>query len=107
MIHELKVWPEFFDALETGAKPFEVRLDDRCFAVRDTLILREWDNNQCAYTGREVRRLVTYKLDDWRFGLQPGYCVLGLAKLEPQPQSATFDQGSASCSTIRSPSAVS
>lgn len=42
MIHELKVWPDFFDDLCSGKKSFELRKLDRPFAVGDTLCLREW-----------------------------------------------------------------
>lgn len=84
MIHELKVWSEYFSAILADAKPFEVRKDDRGFAVDDTLILREWDPDREEYTGYRAVRVVTYKLDGGQFGIEPGYCVLGLAP-EPQP----------------------
>lgn len=42
MIHELKTWPRFFEAVKTGRKTFEVRRDDRGFMPEDTLKLREW-----------------------------------------------------------------
>ena len=35
MVHELKCWPEYFEAVISGAKTFEVRKNDRDFAVRD------------------------------------------------------------------------
>lgn len=60
--HELKTWPEFFGAIETGAKTFEVRFDDRGMEVGDTLVLREWDPSACYYTGKSLRVLVTYRL---------------------------------------------
>lgn len=42
MIHELKTWPRFFEAIKTGRKTFEVRKDDRGFMPGHTLKLREW-----------------------------------------------------------------
>jgi hypothetical protein len=59
-VHDLKVWPEFFEALADGRKTYEVRKDDRDFQVGDGLLLREWEplNNgfhkMGSYTGRAV-----------------------------------------------------
>ena len=60
--HELKTWPEFFTAVETGAKTFEVRFDDRGMEAGDTLVLREWDPSVCCYTGKSLTLRVTYRL---------------------------------------------
>jgi len=88
MTHELKVWPEYFEAIVDGSKTFEVRRDDRGFQVGDTLVLREWDPNvkeagvdwyAPAYTGRELKREVTYILRGPTFGIEAGYCVVGLS----------------------------
>jgi hypothetical protein len=96
MNHNLKVHPEYFDALADGSKPFEVRKDDRQppFAVGDTLTLREWDPeyyaaahepthkqaNEAAYTGRALPpRRVTYVLRGYA-GIAPGYVVMGLER---------------------------
>lgn len=59
--HELKCWPEFFEPVLSGEKTFELRLDDRAFRAGDVLWLREW-TNVGGYSGREVRRTVTYLL---------------------------------------------
>lgn len=42
-VHELKTWPEFFQAVVTGKKRFEFRKDDRGFAVGDFVLLYYWD----------------------------------------------------------------
>ena len=93
MIHELKILPEYFEAVASGEKTFELRKDDRepRFEVGHALILREWDKNKGYimpgsgsleptgdHTGRWVARRVTYVLRG-ALGLQPGYCILGLA----------------------------
>lgn len=94
--HDLKVWPEFFSALLDGSKPFEVRRDDRGFAVGDVLRLREWDppipdwGVKGGYTGRECRRRVSYVLDDPDFGVSPGFVVMGLA--DPTPDDDTVER---------------
>lgn len=41
--HELKCWPEPYDAIVAGTKRFEFRRDDRGFAVGDILVLRKWN----------------------------------------------------------------
>ncbi len=81
--HELKIWPEFFEAHLSGAKNFEIRCDDRepRFAEGDVLWLREWQEGSTGfvgYTGRELRRTVTYVTRHSGF-VRDGFCVMGLA----------------------------
>ncbi len=79
MRHELKTWPPFFADIVSGAKPFELRRDDRGYTVGDVLHLREWDPATGDYTGRDVLREVSYIIRDAPdFGLMPGFVVLGL-----------------------------
>ncbi|MCF1165346.1 DUF3850 domain-containing protein [Yersinia pseudotuberculosis] len=52
-LHELKVIPEYFDAVFTGCKKAEFRLNDRNFSVGDYLILNEWELNS-GYSGRRI-----------------------------------------------------
>lgn len=79
VVHELKTWPEFFDDVASGAKPFEVRLSDRDFHVGDTLKLREWSPDTRLYSGRVLFRHIDYMLRGGQFGIAPDYVVLGLA----------------------------
>ena len=79
--HELKTWPSYFEAIVRGEKPFEARRNDRDFAVGDTLVLMEWDpgpRSPGAFTGRQMERVVTYVMHGDQFGIEPGYCVLGI-----------------------------
>lgn len=87
MEHDLKTWPAFFPALLNGKKTFEVRRNDRDFRVEDILILREWDPTIEDYTGRVVRRVVTYlaraeDLSRMGSGLREGFCVMAISKIE-------------------------
>lgn len=80
MIHELKTWPEFFEAVLNGNKTFEVRRDDRGFSVGDILHLKEYDISLNRYTGRELAKTVTYILRGGKFGIEVGYVVMGLGE---------------------------
>lgn len=53
--HSLKILPEYFDAVFTGCKKAELRLNDRDspFSVGDYLILNEWKLN-AGYSGRKI-----------------------------------------------------
>jgi hypothetical protein len=89
--HDLKCWPSHYEKVLSGEKPFEVRKNDRDFAVGDMLRLREWDptprNSYVAtpmgYTKRETMRTVTSVLSGTEWGLAEGYCVLGLGPAPP------------------------
>lgn len=58
--HELKIWPQFFQAIIDGRKTFEVRKNDRNFREGDQLFLREYAPDPKMYTGREMLVHVTY-----------------------------------------------
>jgi hypothetical protein len=100
-VHELKVWPRFFDAIASGDKTFEARKDDRPepFRAGDTLVLREWAPPPCDsdglpygfgfYTGRELRRTVTYLLTGRAFGIERGHVVMAI-KPEVRPWSSVW-----------------
>lgn len=61
--HELKTWPEYFQAILERRKTFELRKTDRPFEVGDTLFLREFDPHTKEYSGRNLRTQITYILD--------------------------------------------
>lgn len=81
--HVLKTWPEYYQAIIDGTKPFEVRQNDRGFAVGDVLLLQEYDPKTDKCTGRATSRTVTYLLEDEGFTSQPDCCVMGLAASAP------------------------
>lgn len=66
MIHELKIWPQYFCRVLDGSKTFEVRNNDRGFQCGDTVLLREYDPKEIIeshrYTGRAARFKVGYVL---------------------------------------------
>lgn len=75
--HELKTWPEYFNAIAKGEKTFEVRKNDRDFQVNDILVLQEYDPMTKKYTGVELTFRVGYIL--YGMGVEGGYCVMALA----------------------------
>ena len=63
MIHELKTWPLYFNAVARGDKTFEIRKDDRPFMIGDELVLKEFNAVLKKYTGSpDLRFKVTYIL---------------------------------------------
>lgn len=99
MIHEVKCSPEYFAALKSGAKTFEVRKKDRPYQLGDILAVNEFaqfeykfgsdeiyerfsrtsDNGR--YSGDCLLFKITYILDDPQF-CKDGMVVLGLARCE-------------------------
>lgn len=55
-----KIWPEYFEAVVSGKKKYELRLNDFEVNEGDTLVLEEWDSQTAKYTGRKIAKKVTY-----------------------------------------------
>lgn len=80
-MHKLKILPQYFQAVWSGVKTFEIRKDDRGYQVGDILVLREWDGEK--YTGSAICVKVTYILRDAEgYGLKDGYVIMGIRHLE-------------------------
>jgi len=82
--HDLKCWPRPYQALEDEDKTFEWRLNDRGYEVGDILNLHEWDpesGDAGAYTGRSMKRLVTYILRGGQFGVPKKYVCMAVKPL--------------------------
>jgi hypothetical protein len=85
MVHELKTWETYFNALVSEEKNFELRKNDRGFLVGHELLLREYSPDSQTYTGRTLRRKITFVLEGSEaeiFGLKPGFCILALKEVE-------------------------
>jgi hypothetical protein len=104
--HQLKTWPEYFDAILEGRKQFEYRRNDRNFQVGDFLCLREWkpegfaddfgERIQGNYTGREIIRRVTYLLLT-----RDGYAVMSLERENAAgPSQSSFGGDMAMSTTV-------
>ena len=97
-VHELKTLAPYWDAVASGAKPFEVRRDDRGFQRGDILKLHRMcpDTNRhydtvpgSRFTRRTLTKRITYVLTGGHFGIEAGYVVLGLADDGPRGLSAS------------------
>lgn len=82
MIHELKQETAYFQLTIKNKKNYEIRLNDRNFAVGDYIALNEWDPIEKKYTGRsevcEIESILNS--DDFPEGLKEGYVILGTVK---------------------------
>lgn len=72
-----KIEKQYFCAVKSGAKRFEIRKDDDGIDIGDILILDEYNDGMP--TGRTLKRFVRYTLRDCPcYGLMPGYVIIGL-----------------------------
>ena len=77
-LHELKCWPEYFEAVMSMQKMFEIRKNDRDYRIGDIIYLKEWNPNKMEYTGREWGGFITYILPGGQFGIYKSHVVLGI-----------------------------
>lgn len=103
MVHEVKCCPEYFEALKSGVKTFEVRKKDRPYQIGDFLALNELvtfdykfgsddecekfcrTSNEGRYSGECVLFEITYILDDQQF-CKDGMVILGIVKCDIRKQ---------------------
>ena len=95
VVHILKCWPDFFDAIKSGRKTFDIRKNDRGFQAGDVLVLQKYDPKAPSFEGpyvgvggyytphskhaQQLTVRVTYVLNG--FGLEPGYVCMALAEV--------------------------
>lgn len=92
--HVLKIEPRWYEEVSRWQKNFEIRnCRDREFKVGDTLILKEWDNGR--YTDRTslVRKVEYVYKGDGMYGLNEGWCILGLKKDDGESTRGSYEQG--------------
>lgn len=91
--HELKCHPHFFEALARGDKNFEIRRNDRHFAVNDLLVIRKYDPGFGLVPGEEpLLFVVTYMMTDEDFpAIAAGFVIMGI-KPVPSITVVTVDE---------------
>ena len=79
--HELKTWPQYWDAIRECRKTFELRYNDRGFKTGDTLFLRRWSQPDGCYVKpiEPIECIITYVMDGGGFGLAVGWVCIGFA----------------------------
>lgn len=87
--HDLKCWPVQFGGVMSGLKTYEIRRNDRAFAVGDFLRLREWNPSRASssidpagYTGLEIIVEVTYMTEGGQWMLPSNLCVMAIKQVE-------------------------
>lgn len=81
-IHYFKTHPEPFNASAVGIKTHDIRKDDRATRPRpgDLVVLQEWEpvlgTDGGDYTGRDLRRRVTYVSEPGTWGLPKDLYVM-------------------------------
>jgi len=79
-----KCWHELFNAILSGKKNFDLRLDDFQVKEGDILVLEEFNPKTKKYTGRKIEKRVNFvmKTKDLKFWSKKeidkyGYIVIG------------------------------
>ena len=72
-VHQIRLGASFFEDACSNDKSFELRKNDRDYKKGDILELMEFADGR--NTGRMVRKLVTYILEDYT-GLEDGFCIM-------------------------------
>lgn len=79
-----KIFPEYFKAVLSGEKNYELRVADFSAKKGDTLILCEWNPKKMEHTGREIKKKITWvgKTKHWKLNKKEdiekyGFIVLG------------------------------
>lgn len=90
VVHVLKTAATVWDAVASGEKRFDVRLNDRFFQRGDVVRLRKLDETGRNYATEPGKRWSTYDLDfriGWilqggQFGLDPRYIAFQLEEVK-------------------------
>ena len=73
--HQLKILPQYFQAVAIGDKSFEIRKNDRDYKVGDNIVLKEYEKGH--FTGRNILVTITYITD---YEQKDDYVVFGIKK---------------------------
>lgn len=91
-VHQIRVGTSSFEDACSNIKSFELQKNDRGYKKGDILELMEFADGK--NTGRTVRKLVTYILEDYT-GLEDGFCIMATSlvnKVDEPLQGADLGQ---------------
>lgn len=97
-VHQIRLGASFFEDACSNIKSFELRKNDRGYKVGDILEMMEFDDGR--NTGRMVRKLVTYILEDYT-GLDDGYCIMATKLLNEDGEALQEADINQICADIR------
>lgn len=81
-LHILKIRPEYFCNVLYGVKRFELRKDDRDYEVGDIIHFINSTGDEFPTNQNDVFKITYILRDVPEYGLQQGYCILGIRKME-------------------------
>lgn len=76
-VHCIKCSPELYEDVTEGFPTFVITKNDKGYSPGDYLVLKEYDAEVEALTGRAARTSIMC-IEYENEGLKPGYCVLGI-----------------------------
>jgi len=79
VVHELKTDVEFFRAVESGDKTFEIRYNDRGYQKGDFVILLPWEGSCFVEPYAGIKFVITYVIG---FQQKEGWVVFGIKPVE-------------------------
>lgn len=86
--HDIGIWPQHYDHVRMGDKPFELRKNDRCYQKGDSLVMRVYEPKTRKYLSEQLfpplHAEVTYVLSASIFGLRDNYVALGTRMFDPK-----------------------
>ena len=97
-VHQIRLGASFFEDACSNIKSFELRKNDRGYKKGDILELMEFADGR--NTGRMVRKLVTYILEDYT-GLEDGFCIMATSLVNKDGEALQSADLGQICADIR------
>lgn len=79
--HRVKIWPEFYDDIESGKTPVSLRIDDRGYQAGNFIVFQEWDPKTMSYSNRETTKKIKHVMRPIELGAE----IRTLLGINPSP----------------------